>query len=110
VKIANRDARPYVQRLQPFQGNNLSAVIRQPDPDSPESWYVVYSYGTHWPLFVHTHGVWYENAAMHGTTTSKHRTQCHPLCSTTLLPVGQIQTLANGGFTALAKQRLGVAA
>lgn len=110
MKIANRDARPYVQSLKPFQGNNLFAVIRQPDPDSPESWYVVYSYGYHWPLFVHTHGVWYENADKYGPTTSKHRTQSHPLRSTTLLSVDQIQTLADGGFQALAKERLGVAA
>lgn len=103
MKIANRDARPYVQSLQPFQGNNLFGV-------RGDSGYVVYSYGYHWPLFVHAYGVWYENADKYGPTTSKHRTQSHPLRSTTPLSVDQIRTLADGGFQALAKKRLGVAA
>ena len=114
MKIANRDARHYVQRLRPFQGNNLFATFRTQNnadgTNGPDMWYVVYSYGTHWPLFVYANGVWYENAARHNTTTSKHRTQSHPLGSTTLLSVDQIMTLADGGFQALVKQRLGVAA
>lgn len=106
MKIANRDARKYVQSLWEFEGSNLFAVIRQPSPDSPASWYVVYSYGYHWPLFVRYNGVWYENTDKYSRTTSRHHSQCHPLGSTTLLSLDQIKTLADGGFQALAKQRV----
>jgi hypothetical protein len=110
MKIANKDARQYVQSLQPFQGNNLFAGFKTQNnadgTNGPDMWYVVYSYGNHWPLFVHANGVWYENADKYGPTTSKHRTQSHPLCSTTLLSVDQIKTLADRGFQALAKQRV----
>ena len=104
MKIANRDARKYVQSCTEFQGSNLFAVMRT---DNTGGWrYVVYSYGYHWPLFVYTNGVWYENENKYSPTTSKHRSQCHPLGSTTLLPYDQIKTLANYGYTALAKQRV----
>jgi hypothetical protein len=95
MKIANRDARKYVQRLDPFQGSNIYAQMHQPNPGSPASWYVIYSYGAHWPLFVYADGVWYENEDRYSPTTSKHRGQVHPHQPTTLLPCEKLLQLVH---------------
>ena len=70
TNIANRDARGYVERREPFKGSNLWSRW---DGDC----YVVYSFDTHHPLFVYD-GVaeqWYENMTYASRTTQKHRTQ-----------------------------------
>ena len=105
MKIANRDARKYVQSCKEFDGSNLFAVHRAVD-----DMYIVYSYGYHWPLFIHVHDLWYENANKYGVTTSKHHTQCHPHCDTVKLSVDQMKVLDHFGFDALVRQRMGVAA
>jgi hypothetical protein len=105
MKIANRDARRYVQFRREFDGNNLFARHRESD-----DMYVVYSYGPHWPLFIYVHGLWYENADRYGTTTSKHHTQCHPHADTVKLSVDQMKVLDHFGYDGLVRQRLGVAA
>jgi hypothetical protein len=51
-KITNRDARQYVQRCIQFEGSNLFATAHL-----DKNLYAVYSYGTHWPLFI-----WSEDA------------------------------------------------
>ena len=73
TNIANRDARGYVERREPFKGSNLWSRW---DGDC----YVVYSFDTHHPLFVYD-GVaeqWYENMTYASRTTQKHRTQTRP--------------------------------
>lgn len=40
--------------------------------------YAVFSYGAHWPLFVHDGAQWFENSEKSGPTTSQHRMQSHP--------------------------------
>jgi hypothetical protein len=110
MKIANRDARKFVQRQHPFQGNNIFAefgTVNHPTGENgPEMWYAVYSYGAHWPLFVYANDTWFENENRYGTTTSKHRTQCHPHCSTVLLSGEWMKRLARGGYAAIAKERI----
>ena len=57
MKIANAEARYYVQRLHPFTANNLSGTYWCANPSSKEpgdSGYLVQSYG-YWPLFVCIH-------------------------------------------------------
>ena len=81
VRIANRDARGYVQDRTPFIGSNIEAVWRKNNLTG-DRMYVVTSYGTHWPLFIWENGVWYENADKYSPTTSKHKSQTHPLCDT----------------------------
>lgn len=114
MKIANRDARQYVKRLQLFQGNNLFATYFRANPssvDPGDSGYAVFSYGEHWPLFVYCNGVWYENEERWSRTTSKHRSQTHPHRPTVALSTAQMKRLVTGGFKAIAKDRiLGVAA
>lgn len=77
-RINGRLARPYVQERKPFTNSNGQLFGRWEAP----LLYVVYSYGEHWPLFVHDGFDWYENEERYSPTTSKHRTQTHPFRET----------------------------
>jgi hypothetical protein len=110
MKIANRDARQFVQKQHPFEGSNLYAQFHtQNHPNGengPDMWYVVYSYGTHWPLFIHAGGTWFENKDTHSQSTKRHHSQCHPHCPTVLLPAQWMKRLAEGGYAVIAKERV----
>lgn len=110
MKITNRDARKFVQQRLPFQGNNLFAQVHtrnsEDGTNGPDTWYVVYSYGTHWPLFIWVNGTWFENEDRFSVTTSKHRTQIHPHCPTVLLSTEWMKRLAQGGYRELVKARI----
>jgi hypothetical protein len=69
-------------------------------------WYVVYSYGEYWPLFIHANGTWFENEDTHSQSTARHRSQCHPHCPTVLLSTKWMLRLAKGGYAAIAKERV----
>jgi hypothetical protein len=43
----------------------------------------VYSYGEHWPLFVHDGFDWYENEEKYSPTTTRHRGCANPYTNTT---------------------------
>jgi hypothetical protein len=80
VRVSGWKARAYVQNGINFTNHNGQLYGRWESP----SLYVVYSYGAHWPLFVYdtTLATWYENEDRASRTTSKHRTQTHPLVNT----------------------------
>jgi hypothetical protein len=83
-RVANKDARKYVQERKPFSGSNTEGVWRTSwkDENTHTRRYVVTSYGNHFPLFIWDDGVWYENVDRFSPTTSKHKTQLHPQCET----------------------------
>lgn len=72
-KSSNCKARPLVNELKPFKGNNVFAGWSG-------SCYVVYSYGYHFPLFVwdDIRQVWLENSDRYSVTTTKHKNQMRP--------------------------------
>ena len=80
-RVANRDARRYVQERKPFTGSNTEGVWRR-DSNTHARRYVVTSYGNHFPLFIWEDGVWYENVDKYSPTTTKHKSQLHPHCET----------------------------
>ena len=98
-RVANSNARKYVQQRKPFQGGNTYGACI-------EDRYVVYSYGAHWPMFVYDDGRWFANSDRYGRTTSKHRTQLHPLTDCTLLPLSGMRDLVNYGFVGTLTRRL----
>lgn len=98
-RVANSNARKYVQQRKPFQGNNTYGTY-------VDDRYVVYSYGEHWPLFVYDDGRWFANSDRYSHTTSKHRSQLHPLTDCTLLPLSGICDLADYGFLGTLTRRL----
>jgi hypothetical protein len=86
MKTANCSARPLVQNLKPFKGNNtFGEIIGEV--------YAVFSYGHHWPLFVNVNGQWYENGDRYSVTTSKHRSQLHPLTTTEIRSVYDLKDM-----------------
>jgi hypothetical protein len=81
MKISTRSCRTKVQTRSPFRCHG-SLYGTQVCARDGSTMYVVYSYGTHWPLFVWHEGTWYENADRYSVTTSKHRSAAHPHCTT----------------------------
>ena len=58
-----------------FEAENVFAV------DYPTTgYYVVFSYGLHWPLFIYDHknGQWYGNSDRRSATTNKHYSRLTP--------------------------------
>jgi len=87
MRTSNSNARAQVQSRLTFKGNNTFG-----------EWigevYCVFSYGRHWPLFVYVDGTWYENSGRYSSTTSKHRSQLHPLEDTEKVTPEEIRQLA----------------
>lgn len=78
-----QQARAKVQAREVFKTSNGQLFARWETPDL----YVVYSYGSHWPLFVWNGSEWFENEDRHSVTTSKHRGYTHPHTATQLRSV-----------------------
>lgn len=72
-QIANKNARDYVQNLELFKGSNLFS-------ETVGEYYVVYSYGHHYPMLVHNKKTdqWYRNKDRYSVSTSKQLGQCTP--------------------------------
>lgn len=79
-KVANGKCREYVRNRKQFNGNNLYARMHYVS-ETAENLYVVFSYGDHYPLFIYHYATdtWFENEDRYSVTTSKHRSQAHPL-------------------------------
>lgn len=91
MKIANRQARAFVEEKMIFTANNIFS-------ENYGRLYIVYSYGHHWPMFVFDRvaHLWYENRDKYSCTTSKHRTQTVPLYVETIkLSLAEIKELTN---------------
>ncbi len=93
---ANKNARIFVNRLQPFQGSHTFAEITR--PAIPEGFkkeilaaagedsaavYAVYSYGHHFPMYAHIRGRWYANKDKYSCSTARHKSQCRPSATIT---------------------------
>jgi hypothetical protein len=97
VRVSGWKARAYVQNGINFTNHNGQLYGRWESP----SLYVVYSYGAHWPLFVWYGGTWYGNEDSYSPTTTKHRTQTHPLTDVCWMPQDDMRALAGYGWTGL---------
>ena len=74
IKTSNKNARKYVMSMLPFKGNNTFGEIIGEG-------YVVYSYGTHWILYLWDGVQWYGSEEKFSVSTSKHSSQLRPLVS-----------------------------
>ena len=108
ARVSNCDSRKYVQSLKEFKANNIwSEWVDDINTDTPDARYVVYSYNTHWPLFIFDvrTDAWFENISKYGVTTSKHKTQCYPHTTPAIsmhpLHVDDMIKVAHNGPTAL---------
>ena len=73
MKIKHSQVESHVVSLEPFESNNLFGVSY---PN--HGLYVVYSYGTHYPLYIHDQGQWYGNDTYYSQTTGRHRSIARP--------------------------------
>ena len=106
--IPNYQARALVQRKEHFDGAHVFARWQTKDSDnergrSKQTLYVVYSYGHHFPVFVYDadSNVWVENCDKYSVTTSKHRSQLHPLCDTIKRTLDDVLMVTRNGICAL---------
>jgi hypothetical protein len=102
-KTPNARARKHVQRRTAFEGTNLFATRKKLDVASDYR-YVVYAFGTHWPIFVYEQGIWYQNETdkpYDFRIVNKMVDQIHPLKETTKIDVDTMRLVAVDGATAL---------
>ena len=76
MKIANREARKYVEARMPFVGSN---ILGEWTTVRDRRVYCVYSYKW-WLLFLYDEeaDTWFENTESYSRTTSRHMSQCRP--------------------------------
>jgi len=86
MKVSNGSASSLVNARISFKGNNTFG-------EWIDGIYAVFSYGYHWPLFAYIDGTWYENQERYSPTTSKHRSQLHPLEDTEMVSKDELLTL-----------------
>ena len=106
-KIANANARSAVQYLKEFEGSNTAGIwhsVMAGGDYNPI--YVVYSYGTHWPMFIYENGRWYENGDKYSKTTSKHHGQLHPQTQTEIRSVQDMRYIVTWGIAGLMQHKL----
>ena len=108
ARLANTELRGPIKRRNLFKTNSGSVF-----PRIEGGLYVVYSYGTHFPMWVYDGRIaqWFGNADKYSRTTSKHQSQTRPdvtmtMCDTRTL----IQIIAWGGYTEYTAARVGRAA
>lgn len=104
-RVANVKCRPYVTERDPFKGSNLYGIYSLMDADHEV--YTVFSYGDHYPMFIYTEGMWFENEDKYSPSTSKQKSQARPMgVRPILLSTRWMQRLANNGYQSIAKERI----
>jgi hypothetical protein len=103
--IPNSKCRSAVQSCTPFKGSNLWGEWEWADNKSMRQ-YVVYSYGPHFPLYINSGGMWFENSDRYSRTTSRHLSLARPTDKTILLTTQGMITLLINGWEHLVKQRI----
>lgn len=75
MKISNCQASESIDKLQSFTASNIFAEWY-----GSGRYYVVFSYGYHFPIYVHDieANKWYGNKNKYSRSTSKHQTQARP--------------------------------
>ena len=74
MRVANKNARQYVNELKVFEGSNTFAT------NDNENLYVVYSYGYHFPMYIYDRqaGIWVGSKDKYSSSTTRHQSQCAP--------------------------------
>jgi len=85
MKVANKNARQYVDELKKFEGSNTFATndggsFAYDVLADRKNLYIVYSYGYHFPMYIYDRqaGIWVGSKDKYSSSTSKHQSQCRP--------------------------------
>jgi hypothetical protein len=100
--ITNREASRYVTDRVEFKNRPGSITEARPAStlyarwhggSTPSDRYVVYSYGTHWPLYIYDalSTSWFANSGKYSRTTSRHYQQARPAYDA--VPMGRLNPL-----------------
>jgi hypothetical protein len=108
-KITNREARDYVKNHKSFKASNIFATHvlgRAPDGSQIRT-YVVYSYGTHFPIYAFSYEVnrWFANKDRYSITTSKHKGLCHPHESCVEVDTATLKQIIDNGVEATVMEK-----
>ena len=87
MKVANKNARQYVDELKEFEGSNTFAENKVQYEDKL---YVVFSYGYHFPMYIYDYqaGIWIGSNDEYSSSTTRHQSQCRP---------SDLASIENGG-------------
>ena len=102
-----REAGVEVRRKAEFTGNNIYGRWFT-DDNTEHSWYVVYSYGDHFPMYVYDEsaGLWFGNRDKYSPSTSRHQSACHPPEVNAWYSTDFMKRLARSGFPKVAAERV----
>lgn len=109
--VAGTQARRYVQEKREFV-NNSGSIYAHNYANQHDKWYVVYSYGVHFPMYLYDYATntWYGNWEKARRTTSKHQSQTHPLCEVKYIAGRLIEIMARLGPTEMVNREMQAAA
>lgn len=93
-RVPLSDVRREVIGRREFSGNS---IYGQNWTIGDVSMYVVFSYGTHWPLWIYRRGKWYGNSDKYSVTTGRHRTASNPGCIDEWLSCDDMKHLLHTG-------------
>ena len=99
MRVANRDAKQYVNELKEFKGSfnkyakHNASIFAENESDFDlysEDLYVVYSYGYHFPMYIYDRqaGIWIGSKDKHSVSTTRHQSHCRP---------SDLASIENGG-------------
>ena len=81
IHSSNSGIRSHIDKRELVVGSfNKTTQSRSIFAEQRENLYIVYSYGTHFPMYVYdeTVGIWLGNQDKYSVSTSKHQSQAHP--------------------------------
>jgi hypothetical protein len=81
MRVSNNKAIEYVEKLEVFQGSNtFGKWIKWVTDDKTDEIYVVYSYGSHFPMYIYDkeQGKWIGNKDKYSRSTTRHQSQLRP--------------------------------
>ena len=82
MRVSNNKARQYVEKLEEFQGSNMFGKWLDVGNGRTETnlLYAVYSYGSHFPMYVWVSGEkkWIGNKDKYSQSTTRHQSQGRP--------------------------------
>lgn len=104
-KTTNAQARSLVLRKEEFKTGNGTIIGSH---DIAANTYVVYSYGTHFPMYVYDYTTeqWFGNSDRYSRTTSKHQSTCRPPDVAEWYPTHTMQQIAMFGIAGAVQHRM----
>jgi|SRR6187399_931186 len=107
IRATLRTAKGLVNGRRLFKGSNIYSEWLS-EADGSNERYVVYSYGSHFPMYVYdsTTGRWYGNSERYSPSTSRHQSSCRPYEVDEWHPTPRMKAIANYGMLPVVLNRL----